>query len=105
MEAVGIKTGNAEAITTLGTRDNRWSCWKPKPMSCTREIRARTAIAKEAFNGKKRLLRDKINKNLKKRLAKCYVWSVALYGADTVSYTHLVLNTLIIEFVIVLNWV
>ena len=57
-------------------------------MSCTREIRARIAIAKEAFNGKKRLVCGKINKNLRKRLAK-YVWSVGLYGAETVSYTHL----------------
>ena len=42
-------------------------------MSCTPEIRPRIAIATEAFNGKKRLLCGKINKNLRKRLAKCYV--------------------------------
>ena len=41
------------------------------------------AIANEAFNGKKILLCDKINKNLRKRLAKCYVWSVALHGVET----------------------
>ena len=52
-------------------------------MSCTRKIRARIAIAKEAFNGNQRPLCGKINKNLRKRLAKCYVWSVALYGAET----------------------
>ena len=35
------------------------------------------------MDGKKRLLRGKIKKNLRKRLVKCYVWSVALYGAET----------------------
>ena len=56
-------------------------------MSCTRTIRARIAIAKEAFNGKKGLLCGKINNNVRKWLAKCYVWSVALYGAETWTLT------------------
>ena len=34
-------------------------------MSCTREITARIIIEKGAFNGKKRLLCGKINKNLR----------------------------------------
>ena len=45
------------------------------------EIRAKIAIAKDAYNEKERLLCGKTNKNLRKRLAKCYVWSDALYGA------------------------
>ena len=40
-------------------------------------------IAKEAFNRKKRLLCGPLDTELRKRLAKCYVWSVALYGAET----------------------
>ncbi|MGP1933413.1 MAG: hypothetical protein ACTS8P_01905, partial [Arsenophonus sp. NC-XBC3-MAG3] len=43
----------------------------------------RIAIAKEAFNKNEKLLCGPLNKELSKRLAKCYIWSVALYGAET----------------------
>ena len=46
----------------------------------TKEIKTRIAIAKEAFSKKKNLLNGPLNKELRKRLAKCYIWSVALYG-------------------------
>ena len=36
---------------------------------CTREIKMRISIAKEAFN--------------RKMLVRCYVWSIALYGSET----------------------
>ena len=49
----------------------------------TKEIKTRIAIAKEAFNKKKNLLNGPLNKELRKRLAKCYIWSVALYGVET----------------------
>lgn len=52
-------------------------------MKYTKEIKLRIAVAKEAFNKKKKLLCEPINKNLRKRLVKCYIWSVALYGAET----------------------
>ena len=39
-------------------------------------------MAKAAFN-KKNLLTSKSDLNLRKKLLKCYVWSMALYGAET----------------------
>ena len=49
---------------------------------CTCEIKSRIAVAKAAFNKKKNLFTSKLNLNLRK-LVKCYVWSMALYGAET----------------------
>ena len=40
-------------------------------------------MAKAAFNKKKNLFTSKVNLNLTKKLVKCYVWSMALYGAET----------------------
>ena len=40
---------------------------------CTREIKMRIAIAKEAFNRKMSLLTSKLNIELKKKLIRCYV--------------------------------
>jgi len=50
---------------------------------CTCEIRSRIAMAKAAFNKKVTLFTKKLNFNLRKRLANCYIWSIALYGAET----------------------
>ena len=50
---------------------------------CTREIKSRTATAEAAFNRKKTLFTSKIDLNLRKILVKCYIWSIALYGAGT----------------------
>ena len=43
----------------------------------------RIAIAKEAFNRKMSLLTSKLNIELKKKLVRCNVWSIALYGSET----------------------
>ena len=40
-------------------------------------------IAKQAFNRKISVLKSKLNIDLKKKLVKCYVWSIALYGSET----------------------
>jgi hypothetical protein len=48
---------------------------------CTREIKSRIAMAKAAFNKKKTLFTSKLDLNLRKKLVKCYIWSIALYGA------------------------
>ena len=40
-------------------------------------------MAKEAFNRKKSIFCGPLEKELRKRLVKCFVWSVALYGAET----------------------
>jgi len=50
---------------------------------CTCEIKSRIAMAKAAFNKKKNLFTSKLDLNLRKRLVRCYIWSIALYGAET----------------------
>ena len=39
-------------------------------------------MAKEAFNRKRRVFSGPFEKELMKRLVKCFVWSAALYGAE-----------------------
>jgi hypothetical protein len=50
---------------------------------CTRETKSRIAIAKETFNNMKTLFTSKLDLNLRKKLVKCYIWSIALYGGET----------------------
>ncbi|KAJ4431030.1 hypothetical protein ANN_19623 [Periplaneta americana] len=52
-------------------------------MSCCQEVKRRIAMAKEAFNRKRSIFCGPLEKELSKRLVKCFVWSVALYGAET----------------------
>jgi len=40
-------------------------------------------MAKAVFNKKKILCTSKLDVNLRKKLVKCYIWGMALYGADT----------------------
>jgi hypothetical protein len=40
-------------------------------------------MAKAAFNKKKTLFTSKLDLELRKKLVKCYIWSIALYGAET----------------------
>jgi hypothetical protein len=39
-------------------------------------------MAKAAFSKKKILFINKLDLNLRKKLVKCYIWSIALYGAE-----------------------
>jgi hypothetical protein len=39
-------------------------------------------MAKAAFNRKKILVTSKLELDLIKKLVKCYIWSIALYGAE-----------------------
>ena len=39
-------------------------------------------MANAAFNKKKNLFTSKLDLNLRKKLVKCYVWSMALYGTE-----------------------
>jgi len=50
---------------------------------CTCEIKSRIVTAKAAFNKKKTLFTSKLDLNLRKKLLKFYIWSMALYGAET----------------------
>ncbi|MGX9339094.1 hypothetical protein, partial [Pantoea dispersa] len=54
-----------------------------KDAHCTSEIRARIAMAKAAFIKKRSLLTSKLSLELRKKLVKCYIWSIALYGSET----------------------
>jgi len=40
-------------------------------------------MAKAAFNKKKNLFTSKLDLNSRKKLVKCYIWSIDLYGAQT----------------------
>ena len=46
-------------------------------------MKSRIAMAKAAFSKKKNLFTSKLDVNLGKKLMKCYVWSIALCGAET----------------------
>jgi len=49
----------------------------------TCEIKCKIAMAKVAFNKKRALFTSTLDLELRKKLVKCYVWSIALYGAET----------------------
>jgi hypothetical protein len=53
--------------------------WK----KCACEIKPRIATAKAAFNKKRALFTSNMDLELKKKLVKCYILSVALYDAET----------------------
>jgi hypothetical protein len=50
---------------------------------CTCKIKSRIVIVKAAFNKKKASFTSKTKLNLRKKLVKCYILSIALYGAET----------------------
>ena len=50
---------------------------------CTFEIKSRIAMGKAAFNKKRVLFTSTLDLKLRKKLVKCYNWSIALYGAET----------------------
>jgi hypothetical protein len=50
---------------------------------CTCEIKCWIAMGKTAFNKKRNLFTRTLDLELGKKLVKCYIWSIALYGAET----------------------
>jgi hypothetical protein len=50
---------------------------------CTCEIKCRIAMAKAAFNKKSTLFTSTLDLELRKKLVKCYIWSIVLYGPET----------------------
>ena len=67
---------NVECFKYLGsilTNDGRCPC----------EIKSRIAMAKAAFNKKRALFIRMFDLKLRKKLVKCYIWSMALYGDAT----------------------
>jgi hypothetical protein len=55
------------------TNDGRYTC----------EIKSWIAMAKAALNKKRALFTSKMDLELRKKLVTCYIWSIALYGAET----------------------
>ena len=49
---------------------------------CARDIKMRIAIGKEAFNRNISLLSSKVNFELRKKLVRCYVLSIDIYGSE-----------------------
>jgi hypothetical protein len=49
---------------------------------CTREIKSRIAKVTATFN-KRALFTSKLDLNLSKKLVKCYIWSIDVYGTTT----------------------
>jgi len=49
---------------------------------CTFEIKYRIAMAKATFKKKRALSTNILDLELRKKLVKCYIWSIALYGAE-----------------------
>jgi hypothetical protein len=50
---------------------------------CTCEMKSRIAIAKAAFNKKRAPFASTLYLELREKLVRCYIWSIALYGAET----------------------
>ena len=57
-------------LPSMSTNDGR----------CTCEIKPRIAMAKAAFNKKSALFTNTLDLKLRKKLVKCYIWIIALYG-------------------------
>jgi len=50
---------------------------------CTCEIKCGIDMARAAFNKKRILFTSTLDLELRKKLMKCYVWGIVLYGAET----------------------
>jgi len=67
---------NVESFKYLGsilTSDGRCAC----------EMKCRIAMAKAAFNKKMTFFVGTLDLELRKKLVKCYIWNITLYGAET----------------------
>jgi hypothetical protein len=60
-----------------------WSMVTNDPR-CTCEIKARFAVEKAAFKWNNNLFTSKLD--LKKKLVKCYIWSIELYDAENSTF-------------------
>jgi len=50
---------------------------------CTREIKSSIAVTKAAFNKKRAIFATKFDLNFWRKLFKCYILSMLLYGAES----------------------
>ena len=62
---------------------------------CDKEIKRRMGIARTAFESMAKILTSRnISIELRSRIAKCYIWSTLLYGAETWTLTKVTSNKL-----------
>ena len=71
------QTENVDYLNHLGSRITN-------DARRTHEIKSRIAMAKAAFNRKKILFTSKLD-SIRKKLVKCYIRSIALYCAETLT--------------------
>jgi hypothetical protein len=57
---------------------------------CTHEVKSRIAMAKGEFSKKKIHSTSKLDLQLRKKLVKCCLWSVAFYGTETLTLQKIV---------------
>ncbi|KAJ4443452.1 hypothetical protein ANN_05121 [Periplaneta americana] len=75
---------NIKTLTEIGgqslvtKRCEYLGCTISSNMSCCQEVKRRIAMAKEAFNRKRNIFCETLEKELRKRLLKCFGWSVSL---------------------------
>jgi hypothetical protein len=50
-------------------------------------------MAKAAFNKKRTIFTSTLDLELRKKLVKCYIWSIALYGAEIGRFEQYIRNT------------
>ena len=62
---------------------------------CDKEIKRRIGIARTAFESMAKIITSRnISIELRSRIAKCYIWSTLLYGAETWTLTKVTSNRL-----------
>jgi len=64
---------NVESLRSMLTNDGRCAC----------ETKSWIAMVKAAFNKKGAVFTGTLDLKSRTKLAKCYIWSIVLYGAET----------------------
>jgi hypothetical protein len=65
------KCGIFQTLGNIITSDARY----------TLSVKSRIAMAKAEFSRKKIIFVSKLDLNLRKKIVKCYIWSIGLHGA------------------------
>ena len=76
---IRIKDESVEQVDSL----KYLGCNISSDINCCQDVKQRIAMTKDAFNRKRSNFCGLLEKELRKRIVKFFVWSVALYGAET----------------------
>lgn len=86
---IQIENQNIERVTQF----KYLGCWLHARWSSEKEIRCRIEMARAAFMRCEKILRNRdLHLSLRIRYAKCYVWSVLLYGAEAWTVNAKIIN-------------